>query len=241
MIRILITALTILTSINAYAEVYLVPAVAFLIPGHDGNRWSSELYLTNSSSEEITVTLGGLLLGRRRPPEPCLTIVPVTRKVPAHTTVLWSAAELGPDIGCASLALGGLMFDATAPIDISSRLVNHGVNPPRPSLPLHGPGQVVDAIAVAELPRDGAYLLPGLLWHRNACVPEEFVTYLGFANPGDDPVYLTLNLPPSLAELGMRIAGEPVELPHEIEVPAGSWAIDRPAQDSRTVIPIERR
>jgi hypothetical protein len=277
MVKILIITLAVLTSASAFAETYLVPAVAFLVPGHDGNRWSSELYLTNSSSEQITVTLGPLLLGRRRPPEPCLTFVPVTRKVPAHTTLLWSAAELGPDMGCATLALGGLMLDATAPIDIRSRLVNHGANPPRPFLPLHGPGQVFDAVPTADLPRDGAHQLPGLLWHRNACGPEEFATNLGFANPGEEPVDLTVNLPPSLAEQGIRIAGEPVELPHKIRVPAHRWkqvkvqpepsmltvcmdpelfvvwidtsgpvaiyasVIDRPAQDPRTVTPVERK
>ena len=223
MAHFIIIALAALAASAAAAETYLLPVVAHQVPGHAGNRWSSELYLKNGSSEEVTVTLGGLALGRRLPPEPCLTIVPVTRKVPAHTTVLWPAAELGPDIGCATLALGALVLDTTAPIEIGSRLVNHRSVPPEASLPLHGTGQVVQAIAFDDLPQAGGYLVPGLIWHRNSCGPEEFVTSVGFANPNENTVRVTLDLPPRLAEGGMRVDGELVELPHVIEVPGRSW------------------
>jgi hypothetical protein len=205
------------------AETYLLPVVAYQLPGHAGNLWSSELYLKNGSPEEVTVTLGGLALGRRVPPEPCPTFAPVTRVVPPHSTVLWPAAQLGPDIGCATLALGALILDTTGPIDISSRLVNHRSQLPETPLPLHGTGQIVNAIALDDLPSAGDYLLPALMWHRNSCGPEEFVTSVGFANPAEHLVRVTLDLPPMLAEAGMRVNGESVELPYVVEVPGQSW------------------
>jgi hypothetical protein len=197
--------------------------VAHQIPGHGGNRWSSELYLTNDHPVPVTVTLGGLLPGRRRPPQPCETFAPVTREVPAHTTLLWSAAELGPDIGCAELVLGGLVIDTTEPIELTSRLVNHTETIPRSAVPLHGPGQVVAAIPLADVPAAGAYLLPGLAWHRNSCGPAEFSSSLALLNPGDQPVTVILDLPTALAEFGMRVNGEPVELPLAVVIAGQSW------------------
>jgi hypothetical protein len=237
MVRCFIVTLVILAAQLAIAETYLLPVVAHQVPGHAGNRWSSELYLTNGGSEEVTVTLGGLALGRRLPPDPCVTFAPVTRKVPAHTTVLWPAAELGPDIGCATLVLGALILDTTAPIEIRSRLVNHWSNPLEASLPLHGTGQVVRAIALDDIPKGGEYLVPSLMWHRNPCGPEEFVSSVGFANPAEQPVQVTLDLPPILAEAGMRVDGRSVELPHVIEVPGQSWVQVRlaPAPSPLTV------
>jgi hypothetical protein len=223
MVRFLIFVLVFLLSGFASAETYLLPVVAYQVPGHAGNRWSSELYLSNGGSEEVTVTLGGLALGRRLPPEPCPTFAPVIRRVPAHSTVVWSAAELGPDLGCATLALGAVILDTTAPIDISSRLVNHRSRLPETPLPLHGTGQVVHAVALDEMPRAGAYLLPSLMWHRNSCGLEEFVTSVGFANPGEHSVRVTLDLPPEVNESGIRIDGESVELPHVIEISGQSW------------------
>jgi len=223
MVRFLVIVLVFLAAGMAAGETYLLPVVAYQLPGHAGNLWSSELYLSNGGPEEVTVTLGGLIPGQRLPPEPCPTFAPVIRRVPAHSTVLWSAAELGPDIGCATLALGALILDATAPIDISSRLVNHGSRLAETPLPLHGTGQVVQAIAFDDMPKAGEYRLPGLMWHRNSCGPEEFVTSVGFANPAEDPVRVTLDLPPALAEAGMRVDGESVELPHVIEIPGQSW------------------
>jgi len=207
----------------AAGETYLLPVVAYQLPGHAGNVWSSELYLSNGGSEEVTVTLGGLIPGQRLPPEPCPTFAPVTRIVPRHSTVLWPAAELGPDIGCATLALGALILDATEPIDISSRLVNHRSQLTEAPLPLHGTGQIVNAIALNELPIAGDYLLPGLMWHRNSCGPEEFVTSVGLANPGEHTVRVTLDLPETLAEAGMRLDGELLELPYVLEVPGQTW------------------
>jgi hypothetical protein len=223
MIRYFIISLAIVAAGSAAAETYLLPVVTHQVPGHAGNLWSSELYLSNGGSEEVTVTLGGLALGRRLPPEPCVTFAPVTRKVPAHTTVLWPAAKLGPDIGCATLALGGLILDATAPIEINSRLVNHRSRLSEAPLPLHGTGQAVQAIALDDIPKAGVYLLPGLIWHRNPCGAEEFVTSVGFANPGEHMVRVKLDLSPMLAEAGMRVDGESVELPHVIEVAGQSW------------------
>jgi hypothetical protein len=221
--RILVASIVLIPMLGFPSEPRVLPVVAHEAPGSADNRWSSELYLSNSGSEEITVTMGGLLPGRRRPSEPCQTFAPVKRTVPAHSTVMWSAAELGPDIGCATFVLGGLTLDADGPVHIGSRLVNHRGHEPVPHQPLHGSGQVVDALALEDLPRAGSYQLPGLLWHRNACGPQAFVSYVGFANPGEDSVMVTLDLPPDSREPGLRIDGKPVVLPHSIEVPAQSW------------------
>jgi len=208
---------------SSAAEVQVLPVVAHEAPGAAGNRWSSELYLSNDGPDEVTVTMGGLLPGRRLPPEPCSTFAPVQRKVPAHSTVLWSAAELGPDIGCATFVLGGLTLDANGPIRITSRLVNHRGHDPVPQRPLHGSGQVVEALALEDLLEAGSFQLPGLLWHRNPCGPAEFDIYVGFSNPGIEPITVTLDLPPDLADAGMRIDGTPVELPHTLVVEPSSW------------------
>jgi hypothetical protein len=224
MTRIIVLAMAAIAAAgSASAELYLVPVVAHELPGHGENRWSSELYLSNGGPSEVTVTMGGFLPGRREPLEACETFAPVTRTVPAYSTVLWSGAELGPDIGCATLVLGGLLLDATGPIRIRSRLVNHSGHTPAPHQALHGSAQTVDAIELSSLPDADSYLLGGLLWHRNTCGIEEFVTSVGFANPGDRPVQVTLDLEADVAQVGMRIDGAPVALPFPLEVPAHGW------------------
>lgn len=223
MSRWLCVLVALFSTAGASAQNVLVPVVAHELPGYGGNRWSSELYLSNTSTEDVTVTIAGFLPGRRQPPQPCETFAPVTRTVPARSAVLWSAAELGADVGCATRLVGGLLLHSTGSVGITSRLVNHHEVPASPGEPLHGPGQVVAGIPVAELPPAGEYVLPGLIWHRNPCGGEAFVTSVGFSNPGDEPVTVTLDLAPGLAEAGMRVDGEPVELPYSIEVPPLAW------------------
>ena len=65
-------------------------------------------------------------------------------------------------------------------------------------------------------------LMPALLWHRNPCDEPAFQTSIGFANPGRDPVIVTVFLKGE-GRPAIRINGRVAALPYQMEVEAGRW------------------
>jgi hypothetical protein len=99
---------------------------------------------------------------------------------------------------------------------------------------LTGSGQQIDAIPLDRLPPAGEHVLPSLIWHRNPCGPSEFDTFIGFANPGEEKVTALIDIP-GVSDRGGRVvlAGDEVDLPYAVEIPARSWLQVRlaPADD----------
>jgi hypothetical protein len=88
---------------------------------------------------------------------------------------------------------------------------------------LIGLGQEVRALATSDLPPAGSYLLPALMWTRAGCDTPVFDTYVGFANPGQDPVTVELDTSSEAAIDGVRVDTDHHSLPLRIEIPAASW------------------
>jgi hypothetical protein len=200
----------------------LLPVFAHNVRGGHGSTWSSEIYLTNPGAQAVQVTLSGFLPGTLKRPMPCDHFVPLTRVLPPHSSVIWTASGLATDLGCAESALGGLLLDADGEIHVTSRTANHGSPDQEPYHGLLvGPGQQFDAVPVAGLPTEGSYLLPALMWHRNPCGDIAFESSIGFANPGSEPVSIVVDL--STADRGALLGGQVVEFPHSLQIPPRSW------------------
>jgi hypothetical protein len=208
----------------AGAETLVIPFIAHNARGQDGSLWSSEVYLTNLSGQPVQVSLVDFLPGTIDRSRPCDRPTAPTRVVPPLSSVVWTASGLATDLGCADRAIGSLVLSADGPVHVSSRTVNHpaGTDHNRRGL-LAGPGQEIEAIPADRIPGPGEYLLPSLTWHRNSCGPREFDTYLGFSNPGDQPVVAVLDVPAVAADAAVLVDDLEVELPHAIPVPARSW------------------
>jgi hypothetical protein len=210
----------------ASATDLLLPAFAHQVRGHDGAIWSSELYLTNPGDQPVQVTLNDFLGDTIDRPAPCNLFMTPTRVVPPRSSVVWTAAGLATDLGCAEAALGALELRADGAVQITSRLVRREAEDggATDGLLLTGRGQEFEAVPVADLPRRGEVLmLPALLWHRNPCGPPAFDTTLGFANPTDRDLVVLLTLERDLAAEGIRVDGRRVNIPHQIVVPARGW------------------
>lgn len=217
-----ILGVVLLLPVSAMAnDMLLLPLVAHDLQGFKGNRWSSEFYLTNPGSEEVTVYFGHFIVGKREPEPPCTFLIAPSITVPAGTTSIWNASDIGLYLGCVDQAVGALRLSVTGPVHVSSRIVNHR-HDPSDSL-LSGFGQQIDAVAEADLPLAASYVLPSLVWHRNSCGPVKFDTYLGVANPSGETVLVTIDLGPESEEPALLLGGQEVLLPHTIEVPPWSW------------------
>ncbi len=221
-------ALTLLSMIAlaaapAAAGTLVLPVFAHNAKGVDGASWSSEIYLTNPGDQPVQVTLSSFLPGAIAKPTPCDLFMAPTRVVPPHSAVVWTSSGLATDLGCAQTALGALLLSADGPIRITSRMVNQpgGLEQPAHGL-LTGAGQAFEAQAVSHL-EAGDYLLPALLWHRNACGKPAFTTSIGFANPGNDPVTVTLDLEDEGGSGWILLEDEEVAIPHTLTVDARSW------------------
>jgi hypothetical protein len=209
-------------ALPAAAEETVVPVFAYNLGGSGDNVWSSELYLTNPGTAEVLVSLAEVLPGLVEIPEPCTPIDGPLRSVPPLSTVLWQAADLAAEIGCAEKILGALVLHSDGPLSVGSRTVNSSTLS-APTELLVGFGQEFPGLEVAELPAAGDLLLPGLVWHRNACTPPLFDSSLGIANPGQGPVRVTIDLDEQAAEGGVLVDGALVELPYTLVVEASSW------------------
>jgi hypothetical protein len=213
----------VLAAFGATADSLLLPVFAHNAIGADGARWSSELYLTNPGQQPVQVTLEQLLPGRVSASSPCRSFLAATRVVPPRAAVVWTAAGLSTDLGCADEAIGGLVLRVDGPLEVSSRIVRH-VEPPAPGTHLTGVGQEIAAVPLDRLPGPGAYLLPALVWQHGPHQGGGFSAALGFANPGPNPVSVMLQLAPESAGHALRVDDQQVDLPHLLEVPPGRWS-----------------
>lgn len=207
----------------AAAGELVLPVFALRWPGKDGNRWSSEVYLTNPGGKAVRVGTGRFLPGIVQVVYACLPPVPAWREVPPHTTVVWSLEQFSLDLGCPEFALGGLAFEADGEVRIIARVVNErGAEGSGPILA--GYGQEVPAPGYAERAGPGAvWQLPGLVWHPNACGPPRFESYLYLANPGDVAAEVTLMQFPDGREGTLVVSGQTVQTPFTFTVPAQGW------------------
>jgi hypothetical protein len=217
-----LTMALLLAAAEAAAGNLVLPVFAHNAVGADGFRWSSELYLANPNGQPVQVTLEQFLPGYATSPTPCRAAMAPTRVVPPHSAVVWAAAGLSTDLGCADEALGGLVLNADGPLVVTSRIVRHR-EPATHGCFLAGVGQEIAAIPVDELPSAGAYLLPTLHWQRGPEREAAFATSLGFANPGPNPVTDSLQLAPETPLRALRVDDARVDLPYLFEVPPASW------------------
>jgi hypothetical protein len=201
----------------------ILPVFALNIEGRSGDLWSSEIYLTNPGDQPVQVELLRFLPGNINKPTPCDLFMAPTRVVPPHSAVVWTASGLATDLGCAESARGGLVLRSDGPVHITSRLVNFAeADDEEASTVLSGRGEAFEAVPRSQLPAAGSHLLPALMWHRNPCDKSEFDTFVGFANPGLDPVEVTLDVPHEEGRT-VRLNSREVYLPHRMTIGGESW------------------
>ena len=213
-----------LTALPVAAAELVLPVFALNLEGRSGDLWSSEVYLTNPGDQPVQVEIARFLPGNISKPAPCDIFMAPTRVVPPQSATVWTAAGLATDLGCAESARGGLVLRADGPIHVTSRLVNRaGIEADEESSVLSGRGEAFEAIPMKRLPAPGSHLLPALMWHRNPCgTGSDFDTFVGFANPGPDPVEVELDIPHESGR-AVRINGQEVFLPHNVTIPGGKW------------------
>lgn len=205
------------------AEELILPIFALNAEIPDGSRWSTEVYLVNPTPDPVSVAIAELLPGRVKRPTPCGQFMSPTRVVPPQSAVLWTASGLATDLGCAEEVLGALKLHADGPVRVTARLVHHSdTGESTPMGVLTGDGQSVGALRMEDLPGPTTLLLPALLWHRNPCGEPAFTTSIGFANPGAEPVTVTMYLPKE-PQRALRINNHAVALPHQLVIEAGRW------------------
>lgn len=219
------TALLVLLALagEGRGEETLVPVAAWGAPGASGNRWSSELYLTNLSGSAMEVALiKALPLRVVEGPHPCLP--PQTPiRIPPHRTRVVRAWELGRYLGCPESFVGGLLFQHPPGLLVQSRMTNiKGFQGSAGDGALQGFSQEIPGLGLGELPnRQGRYMIASLAWSPKPCPDQPiFDVYLYLANPGELPVNVRL-LPPEGETLRLRVPVEEVSLPWEVKVPAG--------------------
>ena len=216
-------ALLLLAAMPCIGSELVLPVFAHNLEGRSGNLWSSEIYLTNPGEQPVLVELARFLPGDISKPTPCDLFMPPTRVVPPQSAVVWTANGLATDLGCAESARGGLVLRADGPVHITSRLVNLGdTDDDGGTAVLSGRGEAFEAIPIERLPAAGVHLLPALMWSRNPCGELAFDTFVGFANPGADPVEIVLDIPHE-GDRAVRINGREVFLPHRVLIPGNSW------------------
>jgi hypothetical protein len=217
-----LTVALLLGALPAAAAELVLPLFAHNLPGRHGDVWNSELYLTNPGDQPVAVEIARFLPGQIDRPAPCGQFMSPTRVVPPRSATVWTAAGLATDLGCAESARGGLVLRADGPVHVTSRLVNSRGGGAGTATVLSGSGEAVDAVPLRSLPAAGTHLLPALAWHRNPCDGPLFDTSVGFANPGAEPVVVTIDIPDELGR-AVLLEGETVFLPHRLEIAAGSW------------------
>jgi hypothetical protein len=201
----------------------LLPVFALNLEGRAGDVWSSEIYLTNPGDQPVQVEIARFLPGNINKPAPCDFFMAPTRVVPPYSATIWTAAGLATDLGCAESARGGLVLRADGPVHVTSRMVNIAeVDDEHGSAVLSGRGEAFEAIASSDLPAAGSHLLPALMWHRNPCEESDFDSFIGFANPGEQPVRISLDVPHETSR-SVRINGREFELPHPLTIRPGAW------------------
>ncbi|MBZ5587273.1 MAG: hypothetical protein LAO05_01795 [Acidobacteriia bacterium] len=208
----------------AVADDLVLPIFALHWPGKSGNRWTSEIFLTNPGSRTVRFRGMTVLPGVVETSVPCLPPIPEYREVPPYTTVMLSAMDLFLALGCPDKVLGGLTFTTDGPARISSRIVNERGGTGTGG-PLAGLGQDLPAFSGAELSLPGTvYQLPGLLWDPLRCArPPAFEVYLYLVNPSDTPTQVTLQQSRNGRPDKLVINGTPVDTPHTFTMQPQEW------------------
>jgi len=209
--------------LTAVTDDLILPVFAVNAHNPDGSRSSTEVYLVNSTPGPVQVAIAGLLFGSVKRSAPCGQFMSQTHVVPAESAVLWTASGLATDLGCVDEFHGALKLHTDGPLRVTGRMVNHSdLGDATPVGVLSGSGQSVAALPAKELPGPTTLLLPTLLWHRNPCGEIAFSTRVGFANPGFNPVTVTIDLPQERRR-AIRIDGRPVPLSHQFVVEPETW------------------
>jgi hypothetical protein len=207
------------------ADEIVLPGFAWHHPGASGNRWSSEVYVTNTGTSEVSLTVGAPIIGRIVENHPCqppirqFTVEPMsTERIPAIT--------LAASLGCPDQFVGGLILNADGPVLVNTRMTNdRSLDGPTAESIIQGYGEEIPGVAWADLPHEGVtYMLPGLIWQPNPgiCGPPRFETAVAYANPNTFDVTVTfLNLP--TGPLDASLNGKPVRTPFTITVAAMTW------------------
>ena len=105
-LRLISGLILVLAALPADAGDLVLPVFAHGVKGLNNGVWSSEIYLTNPGDQPVQVTLVHFLPGDIVKPTPCDLFMPPTRVVPAKSAVVWTAAGLATDLGCAEEARG---------------------------------------------------------------------------------------------------------------------------------------
>ena len=99
----------------------VLPTFAQNLEGKGGNRWSTEIYLTNPNPTPLAVSLVDVYYGKVSMPHPCLPPSPVAWEIPPASSVGWMALAIWRDIGCPDSVVGGLLLRADGPFVVNSR------------------------------------------------------------------------------------------------------------------------
>jgi hypothetical protein len=210
------------TAAAAAADEFVVPILAVNWPGHAGNVWNSELFLTNPGPTVVNVGVGKFLPGTVKVGVPCYPPIAAFTSVPPYSTVLVSRRTLWVDLQCPVAALGAMALDADGPVVISTRVVNdRGASTGEL---LSGFGQEVPGVAAADLAvPDAVYTVPGLVWDPFGCGPPAFESYLYLANAGGTDVDVTLQRSRDGTPAQLLVNGKLVVTPYVVTVGAGSF------------------
>ncbi len=208
----------------------VVPVIAWGAPGLAGNRWFTELYLANPTSQPQDVIVAGVQVLRvKESLHPCLPPVTPIRVPPLQTRVVLTS-DLNRWLGCPEEFVGGLQFSHPASLLVVSRMTNvKGFQLEPSSRPLQGYSQEIPGVPMAELVggTGQTYMVPALLWHPLACGPNQYDTYLYFNNPTATDVTVRL-LPRAGESMNLKLGNVEVELPYQFKVPAGrvvQWSV----------------
>lgn len=225
--HVLVVSITLLLTAGAAAAGdYVVPAFAFNLQGHGKNLWTSEIYLANPGQSPVIVDPPSVLQGRIVLPDQ--TCLPPLRQlvVAPHSSLVWKAEDIAREMGCALEIVGALEFTTDGPLSVGSRMINRGdvSSGSAVAVPLSGFSQELPGVNVADLPPAGqGLMLPTMIWDQNSCASPKFDSYVGFANPSDETVHVTLSLSPAMNMNQIMLGGSKVSLPAVVTVAPNSW------------------
>jgi hypothetical protein len=239
-VKILAIVLAMLGAVGpAMAGEVVIPVVAWDAHGVGSNRWSTELYLSNTAPQQALVTVAVVLPLRVVQQVPCLPpVAPFV--VPGFSTRVVTAAELNRYLGCPGQFVGGLVLEAPAGVVVATRMTNHKAlgEVPEEEL-LQGLSQEIPGLPTATLPQPGEeYMLPALGWHPQPCTGRaQLDTYLYLANPGMAMATVTL-FDPSGRIQRLSLNRQVVTLPYELTVPGERLAqfLVAPAPEVMTAV-----
>lgn len=201
----------------------VVPVVAWGALGAAGNRWSTEVYVSNPTAQVQQVLVAGTqVLRMKEGPHPCLPPITPIQVAPYQTRVIL-ASDLNLWLGCPEEFVGGLLLEHGEGMLVTSRMTNaKGFQAEPGSYLLQGFSQEIPGVALTQLVGEpgATYMIPALVWHPHPCTATEYDTYVYVNNSGQTDVTVRL-LPREGEELTLRLGGVERQLPYLFKVPAG--------------------